>query len=59
VPESSVVEVEMAVEKLKRHTSPGIEQNQAKLMKSEGRTVHSVIHKLCNSVWSKEELSEF
>ena len=55
---TGVCEVEMAIEKLKRHTSPGIEQIQAELMKAEGRTICSVIHKLINSIWSKKELSE-
>jgi hypothetical protein len=49
----------MAIEKLKRHTSSGIEQIQAELMKAEGRTIRSVIHTLINSIWSKEELSEW
>ena len=56
--ELSVLEVEMAIEKLKRHKSPCIEQIQAELMKAEGSTICSVIHKLINSIWSKERLSE-
>jgi hypothetical protein len=55
---TSVCEVEMAIEKLKRHTSPSIEQIQAEMVKAEGRTIYSVIHKLINSSWSKEELYE-
>jgi hypothetical protein len=43
-PQPSTFEVEMAIEKLKRHKSPGIEQIQAELMKAEGRTICSVIH---------------
>jgi hypothetical protein len=46
VPEPSAVEFEMAVEKLKRHRSPGIDQVPPELFKAEGRTIHSEIHKL-------------
>jgi hypothetical protein len=48
-----------AIEKLKRHASPGIEQIKAELMKAEGRTIPSLIHKLINSIRSKEKLSEW
>jgi len=46
VPEPSVCEVELAVEKLKSHKSPGIDQIPAELIKAEGRTIRSEIHKL-------------
>jgi len=46
VPEPSAFEFEMAIEKLKRHRSPGIDQVPPELIKAGGRTVHSVIHKL-------------
>ena len=36
-PEPSASEVEMAIEKQKRHTSPDIDQMPADLMKAEGR----------------------
>jgi hypothetical protein len=58
VPEPSNSEVEMASEKLKRHKSPGIDQIPAELIKAGGRTIHSEIHKLINSVWNNKELSE-
>jgi hypothetical protein len=56
VPEPSASEVEMAIEKLKRHKSPGIDQIPAELIKAGGRTFWSEIHKLFKSIWSKEEL---
>jgi len=37
VAESSAFEVEMAIEKLKRHKSPGIDQIPAKFIKAGGR----------------------
>ena len=46
----------MAIEKLKRHKSPGIDQSPAELLKARCRTIHSEIHKLTNSIWNKEEL---
>jgi len=48
----------MAIEKLKRHISSGIDRIQAELIKARGRTILSEIHKIINSAWSKEELSE-
>jgi hypothetical protein len=39
VSDPSAFEVEMAIEKLKRHKSPGIDQIQAELIKAGGRTV--------------------
>ena len=48
LPELSAFEVEMAIEKLKR--SPGTDKIPAELFKAWGRTIHSEIHKLTNSV---------
>jgi hypothetical protein len=58
VPEPSVLEVELAIEKLKSHKSPGIEQIPAELIKAGCRTICCVIHKLIISIWNKEELPE-
>jgi hypothetical protein len=43
VPEPSDSEVEMAIEKLQRHKSPGIYQIPAELIKAGGRTIRSEI----------------
>jgi hypothetical protein len=43
----------MAFEKLKRHKSPGIDQIPAQLIKAEGRTIRSEIHKLIISIWNR------
>jgi hypothetical protein len=56
VPELSASEVAMVIEKLKRHKSPGIDQIPAELFKAGGRTIHSEIQKLINSIWNREEL---
>ena len=43
VPEPSAFEVEMAIEKLKTHKSPGINQITAELIKVGGMTIRSQI----------------
>ena len=58
VPELSVFEVEMAIEKLKRHKSPGIYQISAELIRLGDRTICSEINNLIYSIWNKEELPE-
>jgi hypothetical protein len=50
VSEPSAVDVEMAMERLKRHKSPGIDQISAELIKAGRRKVSSEFHKLINSV---------
>jgi hypothetical protein len=45
VPEPTASEVEIAIEKLKRHKSPGIDQIPAELIKAGGRRICSEIHK--------------
>jgi len=58
VPESSVTEVELAIDKLKSHKSPGIDQIPAELIKAGGRTISLEIHKLITSIWKKGKLPE-
>ena len=48
VPEPSACEVELAIDKLKSHRSPGIDQIPAELIKAGGRTIYLEIHKLIN-----------
>ena len=48
---NSAPEYELAIEKLKRHKSPGTDQITAELIKAGGRTIHSEIHKLHNFMW--------
>jgi len=52
LPELNAFKFEMAIENLKSHKSPGIEQIPAELIQSGGRTIHSEIHKLINSIWN-------
>jgi len=58
VPEPSAAEVELAIDKLKSHKSPGIDQIPAELIKVGGRTICLEIHKLITSIWKKEKLPE-
>ena len=50
VPDPSAFEVEMAIEKLKRHKSPGIDQIPAELIKARCRRTFSEFHKLVYSI---------
>jgi hypothetical protein len=58
MPEPNAFEVEMAIEKLKRLKSLGIDQIPAEFIKAGGRTTRSEIHKLDNSILKEEELPE-
>jgi hypothetical protein len=58
VPEPSAFEVELAIEKLKSHKSPGTDQIPAELIKAGSRTIRCAIHKLIISIRNKEELPE-
>jgi len=51
-------EVKMAIEMLKGQQSPGIDQIPAELIEVGGRTICSVVDKLINSLWNKQELPE-
>jgi hypothetical protein len=56
VPEPIVSEAEVAIGKLKRYKSPGVDQIPAELIQARGETLCSEIHKLIKLIWNKEEL---
>jgi hypothetical protein len=56
VPEPSASQVEVAVGKLKRSESPGVDQIPAELIQAGGETLRSEIHKLIKLIWNKQEL---
>jgi len=58
VPEPNAAEFELAIDKLKSHKSPGIDQIPAELIKAGGRTICLKIHKLITSIWKEEKLPE-
>jgi hypothetical protein len=57
VPEPGLVEVEIAIGKLKSYICPGTDQILAELIKAGGET-YSEIHRLICSIWNKEELPQ-
>jgi hypothetical protein len=56
--EPSRLGFEIAIEKLKRYKSPGVDQIPAELIQAGGNTSRSEKHKLINSMWNKEELPQ-
>jgi hypothetical protein len=50
--------MEKAIEKIRRHKSQSIDQITAEFIRAGCSTIWSEIHKLVDSVWNKEELSE-
>jgi hypothetical protein len=54
----SRLEVEIAIAKLKKYKSPGSDQIPAELIQAGGKMLLSVIHKLINSIWNKEQLPD-
>jgi hypothetical protein len=43
---------------MKKYTSPGSDQILAEMIQARGETLMSLIPKLSNSVWNKEELPD-
>jgi hypothetical protein len=58
VHEPSASEVELAIEKLKSHKSPGLDQIPVELTKTQGRKIRCEFHKLIISIWNKEEVAD-
>jgi hypothetical protein len=58
VPGPSHLEVEIAIAKLKKYKTPGSDQIPAELIQAGAEILLSANHKLINSVWNKEELSD-
>jgi len=58
LPKPSAFEVELAIEKLKSHKSPGTDQIPAEMIKAGGRTIRYEIHKLIIATWNKKEMPE-
>lgn len=54
----SASELELAIEKLKSHISPGSDQITAELTEAIGRTVHCGVHDVISSVRNWEELPQ-
>ncbi|KAJ4430447.1 hypothetical protein ANN_22663 [Periplaneta americana] len=58
IPEPTLSEVEIAIENLKKHKSPGIDQIPAEFMQEGGSALYSEIYKLVLAIWEKEIVPE-
>jgi hypothetical protein len=58
VPGASLLEVEIAIAKLKKHKLPGSDQISAELIQTGGEMLMSAVHKLIHSIWNKEQLPD-
>jgi hypothetical protein len=58
VPVPSRHEVEIAIGKFKKYKSPGNDQIPTELIQAGGVILLSTIHRLINSVWNKEHLTD-
>ena len=58
VPEPSASEFEQAIDKVKSHKPPGIDQIPAEMIKAGGRTICLEIYNLITSIRKKEKLPE-
>jgi hypothetical protein len=58
VPDPSASEVEVAIGKLKRYKSLGVDQIPAELIQAGGEILRSEIHKLAKLIWNKEDFSK-
>ena len=58
VAEPNAFETELAIEKIKSHESPGIDQIPAELIKAGGRTISYEIHKLIIYISNEDKLPE-
>jgi hypothetical protein len=54
----SHINVEIAIAKLKKYKAPGSDPIPTEMIQAGGETLVSVIHKLINSIWNKEELPD-
>jgi hypothetical protein len=58
VPEPSIVDVEIAIGKMKSYKSQGTDNIPAELIKAGGETLYSEIQRLICFIWNKEELPQ-
>jgi hypothetical protein len=56
VPQPSISEVEVAIVKLKRYRSSGVDQIPTQLIQAAGKIMHSEVHMLIKLICNKEEL---
>ena len=54
IPEPSLIEVELAIEKLKRHKATWIDHIPSELIQAGGGKLYEEIHKLIVLIWNNE-----
>jgi len=57
-PEPRLIEVELAIEKLRRHKATSVDHIPSKLIHAGGDKLYEEIHKLILLIWNKEELPQ-
>jgi hypothetical protein len=58
VPGPSLLEVKIAIAKLKKYKSPSSDQILTALIQTGGEMLLSAIHKLFNFIWNKQDLPD-
>jgi hypothetical protein len=58
IPDPRPFEVEIAIAKVGRYKSPGVDQIPAELIQAGGKILRSKIHKLIKSIRNTEELPD-
>ena len=56
IPKPSLIEVELPIEKLKRHKTTGVDNIPSELIQTGGGKLYEEIHKLILLIWNKKEL---
>ena len=58
IPEYSLIEIELAIEKLKRHKATGVDHIPSELIQAGAGKLYEEIHKLIVLIWNKKELPQ-
>ena len=58
IPDPTLLEVEIAIENLKKYNSPGIDQILAELIQDSGNSLLTEIYKLVLAIWKNEMLPQ-
>jgi len=58
IPEPSLIEVELAIDKLKRHKATGVDHIPSELIQAGGGKLYAEIHKLIAIIWNNEKLPQ-
>ena len=56
---TSLTELQLAMENLKKHKAPGVDHIPSELIQASGGKLCEEIHKLIVLIWNKEELPQY